>query len=302
MQQEEIIEKIQRRKQELNAVILAHNYQRPEVQDMADFTGDSLELSRIAAGTDCDVIVFCGVTFMAETAYILSPQKTVIMPDLEAGCPMANMVDVAGLKKVQDEHPGAVTICYVNSTADVKALCDVCCTSANAVKVAGAFPEDREIIFVPDRHLGDFVARKLGRELILYPGFCPTHYNIDVDDITALKAEHPDAEVVAHPECTGEVLALADHICSTSQMIRAVAASSAKRFIIATEEGLLHRLKKENPDKEFLLPGPCLCPNMKKTTLEKVLHCMETLENKIVVPEPVRIQALDAIEKMLQYV
>lgn len=301
MQQSEILERIQRRKKELNAVILAHNYQRPEVQDMADFTGDSLELSRIAAGTDCDVIVFCGVTFMAETAYILSPQKTVIMPDLEAGCPMANMVDVPRLKKLQAEHPGAVTVCYVNSSADVKAICDVCCTSANAVNVVGAFPEDQEIIFVPDRHLGGYVAKKLGRELVLYPGFCPTHYNIDPDEITALKKKHPDAEVVAHPECTDEVLAIADHICSTSQMIRAVAASSADQFIIATEEGLLHRLKTDNPDKEFLLPGPCLCPNMKRTTLEKVLYSMETLENKIVVPEPIRTQALESIEKMLQY-
>ena len=302
MDNKEILERIQQRKKELNAVILAHNYQAPGVQDMADHVGDSLELSRIAAGTDSDVIVFCGVRFMAETAYILSPQKTVIQPVLDAGCPLADMVDLPGLKKMQAAHPAALTVCYVNSSAGVKAASHVCCTSANAVSVVDALGADKEIIFVPDKHLGDYVAKKLDRDIILADGFCPTHNNIDPAEIKKLKEQYPDAEVAAHPECTGAVLALADHICSTSQMIRAVAESGAKHIIVATEKGLLHRLKNDNPDKEFHLPGECVCPDMKKITLEKVLESMETMENKITVPEDVRKQALGAIEKMLDYV
>jgi quinolinate synthase len=300
MTTQETAEKIQRLKQERNAVILAHNYQIPEVQDIADHTGDSLELARIASKTDYDVIVFCGVMFMAETANILCPQKTTLIPDPKAGCPLADMIDLKKLQKLQAQHPDAVTVCYVNSSAEVKAHSDVVCTSANAVKIVASI--DKPIIFVPDRHLGDYAAKKTGREIILGPGWCPTHYNIDPDDIRDLKNKYPDAEVVVHPECTREILALADHICSTSQMIRAVAASSAPRFIIGTEQGLLHRLKKDNPDKEFLTPGPCLCPNMKKITLDKVLRSLETMEHKVVVPEPVRTQALTALERMLEYV
>jgi quinolinate synthase len=300
MTEQETSEKIRQLKKERNAVILAHNYQIPAVQDIADYTGDSLELARIASKTDNDVIVFCGVMFMAETANILSPQKTTLIPDPEAGCPLADMIDLKKLQKMQAEHPDAVTICYVNSSAEVKAHSDVVCTSANAVKIVQSI--DKPIIFVPDRHLGDYAAQKTGREVILGPGWCPTHYNIDPDDIRKLKEQHPHAEVVVHPECTREILSLADHICSTSQMIRAVAASRATHFIIGTEQGLLHRLKLDNPDKTFLTPGPCLCPNMKKITLDKVLRSLETMEHKVVVPEPTRTQALAALERMLEYV
>jgi quinolinate synthase len=301
MNNTEIIEKILDLKQKRNAVILAHNYQAPEVQDIADYTGDSLELSRIAAKTDCETIVFCGVTFMAETANILSPQKTVLLPDPHAGCPLADMVDLAHFKELKAQHPEAVTVCYVNSSAEVKAESDVCCTSANAVKVVQSLNGAPEILFVPCRHLGDYVARETGKPIVLARGYCPTHHKIFPEDITKLKEQYPDAEVLAHPECTRAVLELSDHVCSTSQMIRVIAASSANRFIVCTEMGLLHRLKKDNPDKEFFLPGACVCPNMKKITLEKVLWSLQKMQHRVVVPEEIRVRALNSIEKMLLY-
>lgn len=302
MDNAEIIQRIQELKAERKAVILAHNYQIPEVQDIADFTGDSLELSRIAAKTDCETIVFCGVRFMAETAAILSPEKTVILPEPHAGCPLADMVDVEHLIELKIQHPDAVTVCYINSSAEVKAKSDVCCTSANAVKVVQGLNGAPEILFVPCRHLGDYVARMTGKPIILARGFCPTHQHIIAGDIAAMKEKYPDAEVIVHPECRREVLLLADHVTSTSGMLRAVAESKARRFIIGTEEGLLHRLKKDFPDREFFVPtAKCICPNMKKITLEKVMWAMETMENRVVVPEPVRTQALGSLERMLQY-
>lgn len=302
MKNEDIIKRIEELKAERKAVILAHNYQAPEVQDIADYVGDSLELSRIAAKTDCDTIVFCGVRFMAETAYILSPTKTVILPDMRAGCPLSDMVDIEHLIELKIKYPNAVTVCYINSSAEVKAKSDVCCTSANAVKVVQGLNGAPEILFVPCRHLGDYVARMTGKPIILSRGFCPTHQHILAGDIQKLRDQYPDAEVIAHPECRREVLEMADHVCSTSGMLRAIEQSKASRFIIGTEENLLHRMRKQFPEREFFTPtDKCVCPNMKKITLEKVMWSLETMENKIVIEESVRLLALTSLEKMLEY-
>ncbi|MEW6201506.1 MAG: quinolinate synthase NadA [bacterium] len=298
-----LIRDIEKLKKERDAVILSHNYQLPEIQDIADFVGDSLELARIAEKIQCRTIVFCGVTFMAETAYILSPEKTVLMPDPSAGCPLADMVNLEQLRKLQEQHPDAYTVCYVNSYADVKAEVDVCCTSANAVKIVLALNGQRDILFIPDRCLGDYIARKTGKKLHLARGFCPTHHRILKEDILRKKEEYPDAEVIVHPECTAEVIDLADYVCSTSQMVRRAKESAARRFIIGTEEGLLYKLKKENPDKEFHSPSNvCVCPNMKKTTLEKVLWSLESMETKIVIDEEIRKKAHRSLQRMLEYV
>lgn len=298
-----VVEDIQKLRKERNAIILAHNYQIPEVQDIADFTGDSLELSRKAAAADCDVIVFCGVTFMAETAYILSPRKTVLIPDPNAGCPLADMVDIERFRKLKQEHPDAFSICYVNSTAEVKAESDVCCTSANAIKVVQSLNGVKEILFVPDRSLGEYVQHVTGKPMVLARGFCPTHHRILKEHILKQKELHPDALVVVHPECTTEVVNIADHVCSTSQMAKVVRESAAKQFIIGTEEGLLHRLRKDNPGKEFFPPNDvCICPNMKLTTLEKLLWSLETMEHRVVVEENIRVRAQRSLERMLEYV
>jgi quinolinate synthase len=287
---------------ERNAVILAHNYQRPEVQDAADFTGDSLELARMAATTDADVILFCGVHFMAETAKILSPQKTVLMPDLRAGCPMADMVTVEGLRKLKAEHPGAAVVAYVNTSAAVKAEVDVCCTSANAPEIVRRIPAEQPIIFVPDKNLGDWVARETGRSnIILWNGWCPAHHDMTADEIRAVRAEHPDAVVMAHPECRREVLELADAVLSTSGMLRYPAGSDARTFIVATETGLLHRLRRLHPDREFVpATRKAVCPNMKLTTLDKAIAALEEGENEIVVPAKIRERALAAVERMVR--
>ncbi len=298
-----LIEKINDLKKQRNAVILAHNYQLPEVQDIADYSGDSLELARRAKAVDCDVIVFCGVTFMAETACILNPGKTVVMPDPTAGCPLAEMVAIDELRAMKAAHPGAPVVCYVNSTAEIKAESDVCCTSANAVKVVSAIETDGPVIFVPDCHLGAYVREKTGRDMVLAKGYCPTHHHILPEEITATLDAHPGAVVIVHPECSTEVVKMADYVCSTSQMLTAVRDSGAKTFIIGTEEGMLHRLKKEFPDCEFFVPSSkCVCPNMKKTTLEKILWELETLEHKITVDPEISKNALSTIERMLNYV
>ena len=290
---------IARLRKERHAVIIAHNYQLPEIQDIADFVGDSLELSRKAAACDAPVIVFCGVHFMAETAAILAPDKTVLLPAPNAACPMADMVDAASLRALRQQHPQAKIVCYVNSSAEVKAESDICCTSSNAERVVASIPG--EIIFVPDRHLGSWVARRLNRELILWNGFCPTHHRIQPDFIRQLKQEHPDAIVYAHPECREEVVALADEALSTGGMLRAAKASSAPAFIIATEVGILHRLRIENPGKRFYAATPnATCPNMKRTSLEKVARTLETLAPRIEVPEPTRSLARRAIVRMLE--
>jgi quinolinate synthase len=298
-----IEEKIQNLKKQRKAVILAHNYQLPEIQDIADYVGDSLGLSRQATQTDAEVIVFCGVDFMAETAAILNPNKTVLLPDTTAGCPMAMMIDAKQLRELKQRHPGAIVVCYVNSTAEVKAECDYCCTSGNAVKLVGGLPADREIIFVPDKFLGDYVATKTGRTMILWPGYCPTHVRILDTSVLQLKREHPIAIAMAHPECTRAVREVADEVCSTEGMCKFVAASPAREFIICTELGMIHRLKRENPDKTFYPVGEfALCPNMKKNTIEKVLWSLERMEHKVVVPAEIADKARKSVERMLQVV
>ncbi|KPK37554.1 MAG: quinolinate synthetase [Phycisphaerae bacterium SG8_4] len=298
---EQLIERIQDLKQERGAVILAHNYQCGEVQDLADFAGDSLGLSIKAAETDADVIVFCGVKFMAETAAILSPEKTVLLPEKSAGCPMADMINAEQLRGLKQDHPDALVVCYVNSTAEVKAESDYCCTSANAVEVVNSLPADKRVIFVPDRNLGQFVAERTGRDLVLWPGYCTTHVVITADDIVSARAQHPDAIVMAHPECTAPVRELADELLSTGQMLKFAAASAAKEFIVATEIGIIHALKKQNPQAEFFgATQRAVCPNMKKITLDKVIGSLEDMQHKIAVPDEIRTRAKKALDRMVE--
>jgi quinolinate synthase len=286
-------------KEKLNAIILVHNYQIPEIQQIADIRGDSLELSRVAAETDADVIVFCGVQFMAETAAILSPDKKVLLPVKEAGCPMADMITVDGVHKLRAEHPGAPVVCYVNSSAEVKAESDVCCTSANAIEVANSLNEDRAIL-VPDKHLARYVAKHTDKEIIAYQGFCPTHAMLTAEDIVKAKKEHPDAMFVAHPECRWDVLQLADHVTSTSGIFRYARESSATEFIIGTETGMLYMLHEQNPDKTFYPASDLMtCPNMKMNTLEHVIEAMEDMKFLITVEENVRERARKCLDKML---
>jgi len=297
---EQLLEKIKQLKDAHNAVILAHNYQPAEIQDLADFCGDSLGLSIKAAQTDAQVIVFCGVQFMAETAAILSPQKTVLLPDKSAGCPLADMITAEQLNELKQQHTGASVVCYVNSSAEVKAESDYCCTSSNAVEVVNSIPKDRRIIFVPDQHLGQFVAEKAGRNLVLWPGYCHVHVIITEHDIKNAKAKYPDAVVMAHPECTEPVKELADEILSTGQMLKFVGKSTAKRFIIATETGMIHPLKKQNPEAEFIPASDrAICPNMKKITLEKIVWSLEDMQYKITVPQEVTIKAKKALDRMV---
>ncbi|MHC5181407.1 MAG: quinolinate synthase NadA [Planctomycetota bacterium] len=283
-----LIEKIKRLKKERNAVILAHNYQPGEIQDIADYTGDSLGLSVQASQTDADVIVFCGVLFMAETAAILSPEKTVLLPDRNAGCPMADMITPEQLREMKEQHPDALVVCYVNSTAEIKALSDYCCTSGNALELVQTLPEGREIIFVPDRNLGGFIIERTGREMILWPGHCPTHLRILPEDVAAARRAHPDAKVLAHPECNPDVRAIADELLSTGQMLKYAKTSSVDEFIIATEIGIVHSLQKQHPGKQFHpITEKAVCPNMKKISLEKVLWALEDMQYQITVSEPV---------------
>jgi quinolinate synthase len=298
----ELLEELATLRVARRAVILAHNYQRPEVQDAADFVGDSLELARKAAGTDASVILFCGVHFMAETAKILSPGKTVLMPDTRAGCPMADMVTVEGLRALKAQHPGAAVVAYVNTSADIKAEVDVCCTSANAPDVVAAIPADQPIIFVPDRNLGDWVADRTGRtNIIMWNGYCPVHEDMTAAEVSAALAAHPGAELMAHPECNREVRALATVITSTSGMLRHPAASAARSFVVATETGLLHRLRSLYPDREFVPAARgAVCPNMKLTTLDKAIEALDEGLNEIVVPPRIAERALAAVERMMQ--
>lgn len=323
VKEQRITEEILRLKQDKRAVILAHNYQRNEVQDIADFTGDSLELARKAAGIDCEVIVFCGVHFMAESASILSPEKMVLLPELDAGCPMADMITVSGerkvwktfpgyeeqpsfvfphsytLKDIRDRYPGVPVVSYVNTTADVKAESDICCTSANVVKVIESLP-DKEVICVPDRNLSAWAARNTDKKIITWDGFCHVHDRITADDVSNARKEHPDAQFMAHPECRIEVLDLADHVTSTSGMLRFAGSSDAREFIVGTETGLIYRLQKENPGKRFYpLRKDMVCPNMKKTGLESVLEALRELKHVIQVTEDVRARAIQALDRML---
>ena len=292
---------IRRLAREKEAVILAHNYQRPEVQDVADILGDSLGLSRQAAASTARMIVFCGVHFMAETAAILAPDRPVVIPEVRAGCPMADMVDVEGLEVLRAEHPGAAVVSYVNTSAAVKALSDVCCTSANAVRILQSIPADQEIIFTPDRNLGSWAARKAGREVILWPGFCPTHELIEVEDVLEARAAHPNAKVVVHPECRPEVAAIADAVESTSGMIRFCREDSAEEYLIGTETGMIYRLSQDVPAKRFYpVTETSVCPNMKVTTLDKVLAALQN-EGPVVTVEPaIRERALRAVQRMVE--
>lgn len=296
----DLVEQIAELREDLNAIILAHNYQRGEVQDMADYTGDSLELSRKAAGTDAEVIVFCGVHFMAETAKILSPGKTVLLPDEEAGCPMADMITSDQLAQEKAKYAGVQVVCYVNSSADVKAGSDICCTSANAVQVVQAMDKDRPILFIPDQYLGHYAMRKTGREMHLWPGYCPTHMRIGVEDVSRQRARYPEAKVVVHPECRPEVIDVADEALSTGGIIRYARSYQGNTLIVGTETGILHRLQKENPAVEYVaVTDRGVCPNMKRITLEKVLWSMQEMEPRIEVEEDVRQGALAAVERML---
>lgn len=296
-----IVEKIKKIKKERGAVILAHNYQLPEIQDIADFGGDSLNLSQIAAQQTAKIIVFCGVHFMAETASILCPDKMILIPDKHAGCPMANMITADKLRELKAQHPSAVTVGYVNTSAEVKAELDLCCTSTNAVKIIQSVPKDKEVIFVPDKYLGNYAQRVTGRKLILWRGFCPTHVKILAKDILKMKKEHPKALVLVHPECTPEVIDLADEALSTGMMSKFVATSKNKEFIIGTEIGMIYRLKSDNPGKNFYpATDLAVCPNMKRITLDKVLWSLEELKDEVRVPEDIRRRALKSINAMLQ--
>ena len=297
----DIAGKIAELKKKRNAVILVHNYQSPEVQNIADFMGDSLDLSRKAAETDAKVIVFCGVHFMAETASILCPEKTVLLPDLNAGCPMADMITVKELKELKSRYPGHAVVCYINTSAEIKAESDVCCTSSNAVNVVNAV-KDRDIIFVPDQNLGDYVSKQTGKKMILYGGYCVIHCRILASDILKARRDHPDAEILVHPECTPDVVKLADKVLSTNGMVRYARESSKKELVIGTEQGIIYRLKKENPAKKFYpVTEKALCENMKKITLEKVLWSLQDMKNIVRVDEQTAVKAKKAIDRMLLY-
>ena len=296
----DLVEKIPALKKRRNAVILAHNYQLGEVQDIADFVGDSLELSQRAAETDAGVIVFCGVQFMAETASILCPDKVVLLPDINAGCPLANMITAERLRAKKKEHPQAVVVCYINSSAEVKAESDICCTSANAVEVIESL-DAREILLVPDQYLGNYVSARTSKRMILWPGFCPTHVRISPERIKELKREYPQAKVVVHPECKPEVIALADEVLSTGGMCRYAKRDEVREMVVGTEVGIIHRLKKENPGKRFIpISEQAICPNMKLITLEKVLWSLEEMGPEVKVPEGIRLRAKAAVDKMLK--
>ncbi|MCD6310458.1 MAG: quinolinate synthase NadA [Candidatus Eremiobacteraeota bacterium] len=288
-------------KKKRKAIIIAHNYQPAEIQDIADFLGDSLDLSRKAAKTDAEVIVFCGVHFMAETAYILSPQKKVLLPDPSAGCPLADTINVTTLKKLKAENPGAKVVCYVNTSAEIKAESDICCTSQNAVEVVRRLG-DVPVIFIPDRNLGDYVSKKLGKKLILHRGCCPTHDFVRKEDILEARSRYPEAVVMAHPECRREVLELCDYVGGTGGMVKYARETNARFIIVGTEKGIIHRLKKENPEKEFIPASEkFICPDMKLITLEKVLNTLVNPEDyEVRVPGNILNRAHGAIDAMLK--
>jgi quinolinate synthase len=291
---------IQNLKQARRALLLAHNYQPPEIQDIADLTGDSLELSRQAVATDAEIIVFCGVHFMAETAAILNPNRTVVLPRADAGCPMADMITPQDLTKVRIRYPGVPIVTYVNSSAAVKAESTICCTSANAVKVVESLGQADTVYMVPDQNLAKYTARHTQKRVHYWKGYCPIHHQLQPEDIQGAKEKHPNAMFIAHPECRPEVLELADLVSSTSGMLRYVKASSHREFIIGTEIGILYPMRKENPDKQFYpASDKMICTNMKKISLEDVYRSLETLTPRITVPEPVRLRALNAVNRML---
>jgi len=297
---ENLIKKIEELKKQRNAVILVHNYQKQEVRDIADFSGDSLELSRKASQTNADVIVFCGVHFMAETASILSPDKKVLLPDIESGCPMADMITRDQLVQFKKENEGATVVTYINSSAAVKAETDICCTSSNAINVVRSISNDK-IIFCPDRNLGSYTQKKLNKKLILWQGFCPTHMRMLPEHVIEQKKKHPDAEVLVHPECMPQTVELADQVLSTTGILNYVAQSKQKEFIIGTENEIAYELQRKYPDKKFYpVSDLAVCPNMKKNTLEKVLWVLQEMKNEIKVPEDIRVKAYLPIKRMLE--
>jgi quinolinate synthase len=292
-------EEILRQKDKKHAIVLAHNYQVPEVQDIADLVGDSLELSRAAASLPGEVIVFCGVDFMAETAAILSPEKTVLLPAADACCPMAGMISAEEVRVLRERIPDAAVVCYVNTTAEVKAESDICCTSANALAVVESVDEER-VLFVPDQNLGRYMARFTDKEILPWEGFCIVHDRFTPEDVHEARRHHPDAEVLVHPECRPEVIDLADHVASTSGITRLVGSGSRREYIIGTEIGILHRIRKICPEKRcYPLSPQAICVNMKKTTLQKVYSALSTLQPQVTVPEEVAARARAAIERML---
>jgi quinolinate synthase len=299
---ENLKKKILKLKKEKHAVIIVHNYQRDEVQDIADISGDSLALSQAAVKADAKVIVFCGVDFMAESASILNPDKIVLLPVKEAGCPMADMVNIERLREKEKDHPGAAVVCYVNSSAAIKAESDICCTSSNAIQIVKSLKDHKEIIFIPDKNLGRYVQQHVpDKKIILWDGFCPTHIRVSKEEILRAKEEHPEAEILAHPECNPDVLSVSDHICSTGGMFSYVKLSKSKEFIIATESGMLYRLRKDNPDKKFYMSTDRLvCPTMKLTTLGWVAHSLEAMEHEIRIDGTIRDKAYKALERMLK--
>ncbi|AIG24511.1 quinolinate synthase NadA [Brevibacillus sp. 7WMA2] len=296
----ELRERLFQLKKERNAIILAHFYQRPEIQEVADFIGDSFGLAQKAKETEADVILFCGVHFMGESAKILNPNKTVIIPDERAGCPMADMVNVEGLRKVKAQHPNAKVVAYINTSADVKAETHICCTSSNAQRVIESVDSD-EIIWVPDKNLGHYVSQFTNKKMIIWEGYCNTHDQLSVQDIMLMKAEHPEALVVVHPECRPEIVALADYVGSTTGILKFCKESNQKEFIIGTEDGTRYMLEKESPTKQFYFASKYLvCPNMKVNTLKKCVEALETLKPQIYVPEHVANAARASLERMLE--
>lgn len=299
---ENLKKKIFQLKKEKGAVIIVHNYQRDEIQDIADISGDSLALSQAAVRADAKVIVFCGVDFMAESASILNPDKIVLLPVKEAGCPMADMVTIERLREKKKEFPNAAVVCYVNTSAAIKAESDICCTSSNAIQIVKSLKDKKEIIFIPDKNLGRYVqANCPEKKIIFWEGFCPTHIRVSKEEVLETKKLHPDAEILAHPECNPDVLYVSDHICSTGGMFKYVKGSKAKSFIIVTESGMLYGLKKENPDKDFYVPTERLvCPTMKLTTLGWVAHSLEAMEHQIKITGDIKERAYKSLERMLK--
>jgi quinolinate synthase len=297
---EEIKKEVRALLKEKNAIMLAHNYQRDEVQETADLTGDSLGLSQAAARSDAGVIVFCGVHFMAESAAILAPDKTVILPRIDAGCPMADMITPKDLTEEKEKRPGVPVVAYVNTSAGVKALSDICCTSANSVRVVDSLASET-VYMVPDRNLAHYISRGVDKKMEWWDGFCPTHERLSPGEVLTAKGENPGSIFVCHPECRPEVVDLADHVCSTSGMYKYAREVDAKTIIVGTEMGILWRLKKENPEKRFILPSKSLiCPNMKLITLEDVIVSLEEMKNVVTVPEDIRFKAKAALDKMLE--
>lgn len=296
-------EQILQLKKEKDALIVAHYYQRPEIQDIADVIGDSYQLSKVAKESPNKVIVFCGVKFMAESAKILSPEKTVLLPVMDAGCPMADMADAEAVAEMKKKYPNAAVVCYINSTAEVKAHCDVCVTSSNALQIIEKLPQE-EILFIPDENLGAYIAQKVpNKKFILWKGFCITHKKVKPEEVLKIKEIKPNVQVVAHPECEKPVWEVADFVGSTKAMIDYVTASDAKDFVVVTEEGVLHEMKKKNPDKNFFVPGRTMtCVNMKKTTLQDVYNALANMQNEIIVEDEVREKALACLEKMHEMV